>query len=129
MIRRRCLAICADTEKSIGRKKSLQTTGTGEVPAGTETSELWEQLDQQNFAENYRSMLQNMAEDVETMSLEQADEHLDVKQLQLVHKQLRLCGEPSGEAGIFSPDVPGRAAGRSPSYLTAGSRNCRCCGD
>ena len=75
------------------------------MPVGTETSELWEQLDQQNFAEDYRSMLQNTAEDVETMSLEQADEHLDVKQLQLVHKQLRLAESLQDEAGIFSSDV------------------------
>lgn len=78
-------------------------TGTGEVPAGTETSELWEQLDQQNFAEDYRTMLQNTAEDVETMSLEQADEHLDVKQLQLVHKQLRLAESLQAKQEYFLP--------------------------
>ena len=50
-------------EKYRQEKEVPQTvTGTGEVPVGTETSELWEQLDQQNFAEDYRSMLQNTAE-------------------------------------------------------------------
>lgn len=91
-------------EKYRQEKEVSQTvTGTGEVPAGPETSELWEQLDQQNFAENYRSMLQNMAEDVETMSLEQADEHLDVKQLQLVHKQLRLAESLQAKQEYFLP--------------------------
>lgn len=91
-------------EKYRQEKEVPQTvTGTGEVPAGTETSELWEQLDQQNFAEDYRTMLQNTAEDVETMSLEQADEHLDVKQLQLVHKQLRLAESLQAKQEYFLP--------------------------
>ena len=91
-------------EKYRQEKEVPQTvTGTGEVPAGTETSELWEQLDQQNFAEDYRTMLQNTAEDVETMSLEQAEEHLDVKQLQLVHKQLRLAESLQAKQEYFLP--------------------------
>ena len=48
-------------------------------------------------------MLQNMAEDVETMSLEQADEHLDVKQLQLVHKQLRFAESLQAKQEYFLP--------------------------
>lgn len=91
-------------EKYRQEKEVPQTvTGTGEVPAGLETSELWEQLDQQNFAEDYRSMIQNTAEDVEAMSLEQADEHLDVKQLQLVHKQLRLAESLQAKQEYFLP--------------------------
>ena len=91
-------------EKYRQEKEVSQTvTDTGEVPVGTETSELWEQLDQQNFAEDYRTMLQNTAEDVETMSLEQADEHLDVKQLQLVHKQLRLAESLQAKQEYFLP--------------------------
>ena len=91
-------------EKYWQEKEVSQTvTDTGEVPVGTETSELWEQLDQQNFAEDYRSMLQNTAEDVETMSLEQADEHLDVKRLQLVHKQLRLAESLQAKQEYFLP--------------------------
>lgn len=91
-------------EKYRQEKEVPQTvTGTGEVPVGTETSELWEQLDQQNFAEDYRSMLQNTAEETEIMSLEQADEHLDVKQLQLVHKQLRLAESLQAKQEYFLP--------------------------
>lgn len=48
-------------------------------------------------------MLQNTAEDVETMSLEQADEHLDVKQLQLVYKQLRLAESLQAKQEYFLP--------------------------
>lgn len=85
------------------REKETSQTANGEKPAGTEVSELWEQLDQPNFAEGYRSMLQDAAEDTETMSLEQADEHLDVKQLQLVHKQLRLAGSLQDKQEYFLP--------------------------
>ena len=91
-------------EKYWQEKEVSQTvTDTGEVPVGTETSELWEQLDQQNFAEDYRTMLQDAAEEAETMSLERADEHLDVKQLQLVHKQLRLAGSLQEKQEYFLP--------------------------
>ena len=91
-------------EKYRQEKEVPQTvTDTGEVPVGTETSELWEQLDQQNFAEDYRTMLQDTAEEAETMSLERADEHLDVKQLQLVHKQLRLAESLQAKQEYFLP--------------------------
>ena len=96
-----CLAICADTEEISAGKEMLQTA-TARKP-GQKPSELWEQLDQQNFAEDYRTMLQNTAEDVETMSLEQADEHLDVKQLQLVYKQLRLAESLQAKQEYFLP--------------------------
>lgn len=91
-------------EKYRQEKEVPQTvTGIGEEPALAEVFELWEQLDQQNFAEDYRTMLQNTAEDVETMSLEQAEEHLDVKQLQLVHKQLRLAESLQAKQEYFLP--------------------------
>ena len=91
-------------EKYRQEKEVPQTvTGTGEEPALAEVFELWKQLDQQNFAEDYRTMLQDTAEDVETMSLEQAEEHLDVKQLQLVHKQLRLAESLQAMQEYFLP--------------------------
>ena len=89
-------------EKYQQEKEMPQTIG-GEVPALAEVFELWEQLDQQNFAENYRTMLQDTEEEAETMSLERADEHLDVKQLQLVHKQLRLAESLQAKQEYFLP--------------------------
>lgn len=89
-------------EKYRQEKEMLQTAGS-EVPAGTETSELWEQLDQQNFADDYRTMLQDALQETETISLEQAESHLDVKQLQLVHKQLRLAGNLQNRQEYFLP--------------------------
>ena len=85
------------------QEKEIPQTVTGEVPALAEVFELWEQLDQQNFTEDYRTMLQDTAEEAETMSLERAEEHLDVKQLQLVHKQLRLAGSLQAKQEYFLP--------------------------
>lgn len=91
-------------EKYRQEKEVPQTvTGTGEVPAGAEASELWEQLDQQNFAEDYRAMLQDAVEETETNSIEQAENHLDVKQLQLIHKQLHLAEKLQDKQEYFLP--------------------------
>ena len=78
--------------KKYNKEKEIPVAATGGEPAGTEASGLWEQLDQPNFADDYRTMLQDALQETETISLEQAESHLDVKQLQLVHKQLRLAG-------------------------------------
>ena len=48
-------------------------------------------------------MLQDALQETETISLEQAESHLDVKQLQLVHKQLRLAGNLQNRQEYFLP--------------------------
>ena len=89
--------------KKYNKEKEIPVAATGEGPAGTEASGLWEQLDQQNFADDYRTMLQDALQETETISLEQAESHLDVKQLQLVHKQLRLAGNLQNRQEYFLP--------------------------
>lgn len=89
--------------KKYNKEKEIPVAATGEEPAGTEASGLWEQLDQQNFADDYRTMLQDALQETETISLEQAESHLDVKQLQLVHKQLRLAGNLQNRQEYFLP--------------------------
>ena len=89
--------------KKYNKEKEISVAATGEEPAGTEASGLWEQLDQQNFADDYRTMLQDALQETETISLEQAESHLDVKQLQLVHKQLRLAENLQNRQEYFLP--------------------------
>ena len=89
--------------KKYNKEKEIPVAATGREPAGTEASGLWEQLDQQNFADDYRTMLQDALQETETISLEQAESHLDVKQLQLVHKQLRLAGNLQNRQEYFLP--------------------------
>ena len=89
--------------KKYNKEKEIPVAATGEEPAGTEASGLWEQLDQQNFADDYRTMLQDALQETETISLEQAESHLDVKQLQLVHKQLRLAENLQNRQEYFLP--------------------------
>ena len=81
----------------------ITKTLTGEESDETEVSKLWEQLDQQNFADDYRTMFKEMAEETETISLEQADEHLDVRQLQLIHKQLTIAESLREKKEYFLP--------------------------
>ena len=85
------------------KEKEMPHAAAGEEPAGAEASELWEQLDQQNFAEDYRAMLQDVVEETETNSIEQAENHLDVKQLQLIHKQLHLAEKLQDKQEYFLP--------------------------
>ena len=89
--------------KKYNKEKEIPVAATGEEPAGTEASGLWEKLDQPNFADDYRTMLQDALQETETISLEQAESHLDVKQLQLVHKQLRLAGNLQNRQEYFLP--------------------------
>ena len=78
--------------KKYNKEKEIPVAATGGEPAGTEASGLWEQLDQPNFADDYRTMLQDALQETETISLEQAESHLDVKQLQLVYLGDQLAG-------------------------------------
>lgn len=89
--------------KKYNKEKEIPVAATGEAPAGAEASGLWEQLDQQNFADVYRTMLQEALQETETISLEQAESHLDVKQLQLVHKQIRLAENLQNRQEYFLP--------------------------
>ena len=89
--------------KKYNKEKEIPVAATGEEPAGAEASELWGQLDQQNFADDYRTMLQDALQETETISLEQAESHLDVKQLQLVHKQIRLAENLQNRQEYFLP--------------------------
>ena len=89
--------------KKYNKEKEIPVAATGEEPAGTEASGLWEQLDRQNFADDYRTMLQDALQETETISLEQAESHLDVKQLQLIHKQIRLAENLQNRQEYFLP--------------------------
>lgn len=85
------------------KEKEVPTVENGMEPEKTEAAELWEQLDGQEFRDNYKTMLQDALEETETISLEQAESHLDVRQLQLTHKQLRLAESLQDKQEYFLP--------------------------
>lgn len=85
------------------KEKGMPGAETGREPAKAEEAELWEQMDEQEFSSNYNTMLQNALQETETISLEQAESHLDVKQLQLVHKQLSLAEKLQNKQEYFLP--------------------------
>lgn len=73
------------------KEKEAPAEETGKEATKAEEAELWEQLDAQDFSDSYKTMIEDALQETETISLEQAESHLDVKQLQLAHKQLRLA--------------------------------------
>ena len=85
------------------KEKEIPVAADGGESAKAEAVELWEQLDGQEFPDNYKSMIQEALQETETVSLEQAENHLDVKQLQLVHKQLRLAENLQDKQEYFLP--------------------------
>lgn len=76
---------------------------SGDASVRAEATELWEQLDDQDFADSYQTMLREAGQEAETNSLEHAENHLDVKQLQLVHKQLHLAEKLQDKQEYFLP--------------------------
>lgn len=83
--------------------KEAPVAETEDEPAKAEAAELWEQLDGQNFRDDYRIMVQDALQETEKSGVEQAENHLDVKQLQLAHKQLHLAESLQDKQEYFLP--------------------------
>lgn len=71
--------------------------------SGTENSEIWTHLDEDGFEKEYGDQIQNALQETEALSLEQAETHLDVKQLQLIHKQLTIAESLREQQEYFLP--------------------------
>ena len=85
------------------KEKEAPAAETGKESGKAESTELWEQLDAQEFSDSYKTMIGDALQETETISLEQAESHLDVKQLQLAHKQLRLAESLQDKQEYFLP--------------------------
>ena len=85
------------------KEKEAPAEETGKKATKAEAAELWEQLDAQDFSDSYKTMIEDALQETETISLEQAESHLDVKQLQLAHKQLRLAESLQDKQEYFLP--------------------------
>ena len=75
--------------------------------AETETalgSKLWEALDDRDtFVQEYTDLTQETLNAVETASLQEADTSLDVRGMQLLHKQLTVAGALAKQEEYFIP--------------------------
>lgn len=70
------------------------------VPGG----KLWESLnDKEAFIQEYDSLTQDALEAVETASLQEAETSLDVRSMQLVHKQLTVASALAKQEEYFIP--------------------------
>lgn len=73
------------------REKAQKLRGENAQEAGGE--DLWEQLsDKEAFQESYGELLDGMQAEVETLTLDYAQESLDVRALQMAHRQLGIMG-------------------------------------
>lgn len=97
-------ALLEDPAELFGDLRRYREKYSGEAGARNDRMEnILKKLDQPDFSEEYESMLGEALQQTETISLEQAEGHLDVKQLQLVHKQLNLAGKLQDKQEYFLP--------------------------
>ena len=97
-------ALLEDPAELFGNLQRYRNKYHGEKAQADPTENgLWEKLDQTDFEDEYGTMLQEALQETETISLEQAEEHLDVKQLQLLHKQLHLAENLQDSQEYFLP--------------------------
>lgn len=79
------------------REKSERLRGAGEISERTESAEdsgeIWEALDdKEDFREQYDAMISEMREETEEFTLNEAQSDIDVRGMQLVHRQLSIMG-------------------------------------
>ena len=101
-----------DVSYSAEEKLSESAKGQEDAYAEAEASDmetvpggkLWESLDDKEaFVQEYDSLTQDALGDVETASLQEADTSLDVRSLQLVHKQLTMASALAKQEEYFIP--------------------------
>ena len=90
-----------ETAKGREETKTVAEASEKEAVPG---EKLWESLDdKETFVQEYDSLTQDALEAVETASLQEADTSLDVRGLQLVHKQLTVASALADQEEYFIP--------------------------
>ena len=101
-----------DMSHLAGEKLSEIAKGQEDADVAADVSEretipggkLWEALDdKETFVQEYGSLTQDALEAVETASLQEADTSLDVRGMQLVHKQLTVASALAKQEEYFIP--------------------------
>lgn len=100
----------ADREMTdISVSANHEVTETSESERASETddisgSRLWESLDDKDaFVQGYENLTADTLEAVEEASFAEADTSLDVRQMQLIHKQLTVAGALARQEEYFIP--------------------------
>ncbi len=84
--------------------QSLTADEAGAEPVEKESTELWIKLDEkQDFVDAYGQMTKEAMEALEETTVEEADTSLDVKSMQLAHKQLGLMSALARTEEYFLP--------------------------
>lgn len=98
-----------------GRIRERQNDDAGERSAqadAVEPDEIWEKLtDKEVFRTEYAEAVEKLQSEVEEATLEQADSSLDVRALQMAHRQLNIMGSLSrNEEYFLSMEIGGEDA-------------------
>ena len=89
---------------SVAEKTAALSAEAGLGTAEASGSKLWEALDMpETFAREYEALTENAKLEVEETSLMGADTSLDVRSLQLAHKQLTVMGALAKQEEYFIP--------------------------
>jgi len=99
------------------RNQHRPASGRPQKEAGkaeeTESTELWQKLeDMDEFAEGYRELAKSALEAVEDATFTKANSSLDVRHMQLVHKQLAIAASLSDREEYYLPMYVGDRVAR-----------------
>lgn len=101
------------------KNTSEEMDGTGQTEDMTDTSkasgaeELWQKLDtKEQFREDYQRIVEDLEKQAEESILEEADTYMEVRELQLIHKQLYTAGKLAASEEYFIPmNIDGEMTG------------------
>lgn len=97
-------------EQELGAVLARQAEGTTKKNAD---KEIWEKLESKEaFLEEYEGNLQDAIEKVETATIEEADSVMDVREMQLLYKQLRIMQKLTPAQEYYFPmEIGGELTG------------------
>lgn len=94
-------------------RRKAENTDTGRNGKAAVSTKLWEKLEEkQEFMEEYQEITETAGNAVEEITLEQSDTSLDVRRMQLVHKQLTIMSSLASAEEYFLPMYVGEVLTR-----------------
>lgn len=95
------------------KNKKEKMTNMSDKEAQMEMGQVWETLeDKQSFEDDYQQLVSEVTEMIEQTSLEEADSSVDVRELQLLHKQMNVLGSLAKSEEYFVPMYIGEELAR-----------------
>lgn len=103
----------SDRRRAEQERQARRGGERGSEQAPVESTELWEKLDdREDFASNYEQMAREAIELVEEATFEEADSSVDVRNMQLNHKQLTITASLAQREEYYLPMYVGETLTR-----------------